>query len=48
MDYQKRSSFQSVSMDWHAGAVETLGLQLCSVENPAEGRRERRADNVAE
>jgi hypothetical protein len=35
-------------MDWHAGAVETYGLQLCSVENTAEGRRKRRAETVAE
>jgi hypothetical protein len=35
-------------MDWHAGNVETLGLQLCSVENTVEGRRKRRADDIAE
>jgi hypothetical protein len=35
-------------MDWHAGAVETLGLQLCSVEDLAEGRMKRRAGDNAE
>lgn len=28
--------------------METHGLQLCSVGNPAEGGRKRRAGNVAE
>jgi hypothetical protein len=35
-------------MDWHAGVVETYGLQLCSVENLVERGRKRRAETVAE
>jgi hypothetical protein len=35
-------------MDWLAWDVEALSLQLCSVENTIEGRRKRRADDIAE
>ena len=35
-------------MDWYAGDVEKLCLQLCSVENSSEGRKKRRADDDAE
>jgi hypothetical protein len=30
------------------GVVENLGLQLCSMENPIEGRRKRSADEAVE
>jgi hypothetical protein len=35
-------------MNWYAGDVEKLVLQLCSVENSSEGRKKRRADDDAE
>jgi hypothetical protein len=35
-------------MAGYAGFVETLGMQLCSVEDFAEGRGKRRADVYAE
>jgi hypothetical protein len=35
-------------MAWYVGAVESLGLQLCSVESPIERRRKRGVDDNAE